>query len=84
MNTEKIKGLVGIDEDTEIAVTPAGEKISYGMFLKNPYIFRSQLKLNPAGVRVLMFARTCDPFVDASPDTLAELSQPGSRSMLTH
>jgi len=85
--TEKIKkldSLIGIDENTEIGITPTGEKINYGMFLKNPYIFRSALRLNPAGVRVLMFARSVDPFIDASPDTLAELSQPGSRSTLTH
>jgi hypothetical protein len=69
MNTEKFKDLAGIDEDTEIGITPAGEKIYYGMFLKNPYIFRTPLKLNPAGVRVLIFARTVDPFIDASPDT---------------
>jgi hypothetical protein len=84
MNTEKFKGLIGIEEDTEIAITPTGEKVNYGMFLKNPYIFRTALRLNPVGVRVLIFARSCDPFVDASPDTLAELNQPGSRSTLTH
>ena len=80
----KLHTLTDIEENTEIGITPAGEKISYGMFLKNPYIFRTPLRLNPAGVRVLMFARSVDPFVDASPDTLAELSQPGSRSTLTH
>ncbi len=85
--SQKIKqtnGLFDIKESHIIGHTPRGLAITYQMFLENPYIVRSILKLTPAGVRVLMFARSVDPFIDASPDTLAELNQPGSRSMLTH
>ena len=61
--TEKIKkldSLIGIDENTEIGITPTGEKINYGMFLKNPYHIQVSIKTQSGESGVC-----CDPTVQA-------------------
>jgi hypothetical protein len=72
------------NEDTIIGIHKNGKVICYQDYLQRPYIFRELRSLTPKGVELLIFARELDWTIDASPETLAELNQPGSQSGLTH